>query len=356
MSRVRNPLFLHSYPDNQPKDRNCVHTASGQTDWSSHPAGIRNKISLLDQQETEKPSVKNPDSRTQTSSRLCHLPLTLQSTHAAHVSPSSLCSDWAFSSFCPLTAYKLVPNTTSAKSLFVTLTQPGKERVCFTCCFGDRTTCEEPLASNPTEGYLISDLLSLQIVSRSHSERRNNKRLFNESRKSCQTSQHESQTVLLILCDMNAALHESPSFNLILMFKTCVANKPSMCYTTRANVNEAVWYLFETENSSSVNDNVTRSRLWRSNDAARWVEKQSWCHLLRFYEAQSDNLLHTIRWINRPPTSCAARPSERQPGLMIYSSPSTVTLNLFALQLPEGSDVFFSRPLAAAVKMHSGEL
>lgn len=69
------------------------------------------------------------------------------------------------------------------------------------------------------------------------------------------------------------------------------------------------------------------------------------CHLLLFYEAQSDNLLHAIRWVNRPPTTCPARLSEQPLGLMIYSLHSTVTLNLFTLQLPEGSDVFFLPPL-----------
>lgn len=193
---------------------------------------------------------------------------------------------------------------------------------------------------------------------------RNNKRLFNESRKSCQIFQHESQIAFChsVLHIVRHECSSAESFNLILMFKTCVANKPSVCYITKANVNEAVWYLFETENSSSVNDNVTRSRLWQSSGTVRWVERlwvekhRAGCHLLGFYEAQSDNLLHTIRWINRPPTSCSAHLSEHQPGLMIYSLPSTVTLNLFGLRLPKGSDVFFSRPLAAAVKMHNGEL
>lgn len=54
-------------------------------------------------------------------------------------------------------------------------------------------------------------------------------------------------------------LADSPALSLILMFKTYVANKPSVDYTTKTNVNEADWP-FETEHSS-VNDNVTRRRL-----------------------------------------------------------------------------------------------
>lgn len=74
--------------------------------------------------------------------------------------------------------------------------------------------------------------------------------------------QHESQR-----CAVNKCEHaESPPLNLIPMFKTYAANKPSMYYITKTNVNKAGWYPhadwpFETEYSSSVNDSVTCCRL-----------------------------------------------------------------------------------------------
>lgn len=59
---------------------------------------------------------------------------------------------------------------------------------------------------------------------------------------------------------LNKCDHESPSLNLILMFKTYAANEPSIYYITQTNVNEAGWP-FETGKSSSVSDSATCCRL-----------------------------------------------------------------------------------------------
>lgn len=80
------------------------------------------------------------------------------------------------------------------------------------------------------------------------------------------------------------------------------------------------------------------------------------CHLFSLYEAQNDNLLHMIRWINRPPTTCVALLSEQPPALVIYSLHKTGTLNLSALQLPKVSDVFFWHlPLLQLLKCTAAE-
>lgn len=152
---------------------------------------------------------------------------------------------------------------------------------------------------------------------------------------------------------INMSRQSISSDNLVFMFKTYAANKPRVYYITQTNVNEAAWYphadwpfwnriLILCE---------WQLKMMQSNDTSRleegmWVEKwKTGCLLLPFIEAQSDNLWHTIRWVNRPPTTCSFRLSERRPGLVIYSLHSTAAPNLFALQLPKGSDVFFFRRL-----------
>lgn len=74
----------------------------------------------------------------------------------------------------------------------------------------------------------------------------------NESRKSCCIFQHESQIVPLVLLQwIKRERAEAPSLNLILMLKTCVANKPGMDYITRTDGNEAF------------RDSLMQAGLWR---------------------------------------------------------------------------------------------